>query len=88
VSHRSQAFQDPGEQSADVPAEDTVNGVFGWLVLLARSDAAKDAEILLLRHEVAVLRPQVVRLRPDWADCAVLAALARLCPATCASSAA
>jgi len=49
VSHRSQAFQDPGEQSADVPAEDTVNGVFGWLVLLARSDAAKDAEIFSFR---------------------------------------
>ena len=27
--------------------------VFGWLVLLARSDAVKDAEILVLRHEVA-----------------------------------
>jgi hypothetical protein len=32
--------------------------VFGWLVLLACSDTAKDAEILILRHEVAVLRRQ------------------------------
>jgi putative transposase len=39
--------------------------VFGWLVLLARSQASKDAEIMVLRHEVAVLRRQVVRPKPD-----------------------
>ena len=39
--------------------------VFGWLVLLGRSQASKDAEILVLRHKVTVLRRQVVRPRPD-----------------------
>ncbi len=55
--------------------------VFGWLVLLGRSEASKDAEIMMLRHEVAVLRRQVARPEPDWADRAILAALARLLPA-------
>jgi putative transposase len=55
--------------------------VFGWLVLLSRSQASKNAEIMVLRHEVMVLRRQVARPRPDWADRAILAALARLLPA-------
>ncbi len=51
--------------------------LFGWLALLTRSDVSKDVEILVLRHEVAVLRRQIVRPEPHWADRAMIAAPAR-----------
>src|SRR4051812_46801255 len=54
--------------------------VLSWLALLARSDAAKDVEILTLRHEVAVLRRTNARPTLTWLDRAALSALSRLLP--------
>jgi putative transposase len=52
----------------------------GWLVLLGRSSASKDVELLVLRHEVAVLRRTNPRPRLDWADRTIFAALVRRLP--------
>ena len=50
------------------------------LVLLARGDAAKDLEILVLRHQLGVLRRQISRPRFEPADRALLAAVSRVLP--------
>ena len=57
-----------------------VRRILGVAVLISRSDLAKDAELLVLRHENAVLRRHAGRVRYDPADRVWLAALARLIP--------
>lgn len=54
--------------------------IASWLVLLGRSGAAKDVELLVLRHEVAVLRRTTPKPRLEWVDRALFAALIRLLP--------
>jgi putative transposase len=55
-----------------------VSRIFAWLVLLARSQASKDAEILILRHQLSVLARTAKPPRTSWAERALMAALARL----------
>jgi putative transposase len=57
-----------------------VRSVLGLLVVLFRRDLSKDAELLVLRHENAVLRRHVGRVRYEPADRAWLSVLARLIP--------
>jgi hypothetical protein len=57
--------------------------ICGWLVLPGPSTASKDIELLVLRHEVALLRPTKPKPRLDCADRAVIATLIRLLPEVC-----
>jgi putative transposase len=54
--------------------------LLSWLTLLARASSSKDIELLVLRHELAVLRRTNPRPRLDWADRALFAALIRRLP--------
>src|SRR5512133_3720208 len=52
--------------------------LLSWMVLHARSDTANEIEILVLRHQLAVLQRRTPRPRISWTDRAVIAALGRL----------
>ena len=54
--------------------------LLGWIVLRARSDPSKEIEILVLRHQLAVLQRRTPRPRMSWTDRALIAALTRLLP--------
>jgi hypothetical protein len=58
-----------------------ISKLMGWTVLRTRSDTSKEIEILVLRHQLAVLRRRTPRPRISWTDRALIAALTRLLPA-------
>ena len=55
--------------------------LLSWLMLPGRATSSKDIELLVLRHEVAVLRRTNPKPRLDWADRALFAALIQRLPA-------
>src|SRR3954467_7256300 len=55
--------------------------LLGWIVVRTRADTTKDIEILVLRHQLAVLQRRTPRPRVTWTDRALIAALTRLLPA-------
>ena len=60
--------------------------LLAWLALLTRSRAALHAEILILPHEIALLRRTGAKPRPDWSDRAILAGSPACCPRGCAAT--
>jgi putative transposase len=54
--------------------------LLAWMALRIRSDTAKDIEILVLRHQLAVLQRRRPRPRISWTDRAIIAAFGRLLP--------